>query len=242
MRSFFLMLALAVIAGCQSAPPPKDNPWEVQVKMIQEQRAAMELRLQKDREMYAAMAKDCTQDYCRMQIATAALGGQIATSKAGSQPEQLPQYVEKKGFWHEAGIELIRGLPLIGQMAVSWHQSDNSVKTSKQQYDWLTAMAGQMQPDVHIEGGYIGGSVTGSGAGIGNTFTLSGNGNAIGDGNAIDNSSGKIIGDWNNNSGRAFSPGPYTGFNGGDCHGGSAGDGSTTGGAAGECDGGSTGG
>ena len=63
-----------------------------------------------------------------------------------------------------------------------------------------------------IDGGFIGGDVNGNGSGIGNTYSsadtaidASGTGNAIGDGNDVDNSQGQINGDGN----RFDSPGPF---------------------------------
>lgn len=229
-----------LLGGCSTAPKMKVNPYEVQVQLYKEQLIAR----QEERAMYASMAVGCQADSCRTQIAlTAALG----TGGGGSNQPAPPVYVEQPSFGKQLALGLLQQLPVLGQIYLGKVQSDNGVKISTSQNQMIggvvrdvTNTVAGMQPNVHIEGGYIGGGVSGNGAGIGNTFAVSGNGNAIGDGNALDNSTGQINGNWNNNSGRAFSPGPYTGFNGGTCNGGTS-DGTTAGGAGGNCPGGGTG-
>lgn len=204
MRILMLMLVLLVV-GCAEVPKAKEHPFDVQVelyKKAQEEQAKVTATM-------ATTAASCTEDTCRMIISSQMALMSVAKSNGGG--NQPPQYVPQKSLGREIVSGLVSMVPALGQIYLGIHQSDNSVKQSAQQYAWLTSAVQNMQPDVHIEGGYIGGSVTGNGAGIGNTFALSGDGNAIGDGNSITN------GNWNNNSGRAFSPGPYTGFNGGNC-------------------------
>ena len=232
-RSMILVAVFAaVVAGCATGPDARER-YQLQVEMYREdQRIKAE-----SREFYAKIAQGCKDDTCRTTIAlTATLDG---ASGAGGTTNQRPQYTPDRNYVAEFGLAALSTLPVIGSTLVAMRQSDNSVKMNRDQFSaWssiigdITAGVDGLQPNINIEGGYIGGDVSGNGAGIGNSFAVSGSGNAIGDGNAIDNRRGQVNGNWNNNSGRAMSPGPYRA---GNCVGGSASGDTGNGGNGGNC-------
>lgn len=251
---------LVALASCASAPETDPN-YEAYIQLVKDRDAAAKAeadraQAQKAADLAAlgAMAAACDGDSCVEKVAlTAALGivtGNVAAVAAGGKTEPLPQMYRREPSTSEKVLLSLTGQ--IGNIATAGFSaytnvrlSDNNVKTTESLHGFLGGVvsdtmeaADNMQPNVSIQGGYIGGDVTGNGAGIGNTFSVAGDGNAIGDGNTLDNSEGQVNGDFNNNTGRIDSPGPYTdSFNGGDCSDGGAGDG-----AAGEGDGGDGGG
>lgn len=248
LRAICVLIAMAVVAGCATGPNAKER-FDVQVQLYKEQQEQQA----KSRDFYAQIAARCATDTCAQSIAMTAMAEGVALNGGGGGGNRIPQYVPDRSIAAEFGLAALNLVPVVGQTLVSLRQSDNNVRTNRDQFSaWsniignVTSTVADLQPN--IQGGYIGGSVSGNGAGIGNAFTTSGNGNAIGDRNALDNSRGQINGNWNNNSGRANSPGRDNSpgpFVGGDCPGGdgagSAGD-PSAGGAGGNCSGGAPGG
>lgn len=268
MRALILLLSILALAACSSAPTRNASAYRDYVEIIRKDAAdnAKTAAAERDKRAreFDVLASKCTNDACVQQlaafksvteIATAAIGGQ---ARGAAQPLPAPP---RERDWAEKFHDVVIGItPLatgLGNAAVTWHQSDNSVKQTAQQYQFYGTAFGAMrdvaqsaQPNITVGGDYVtgtqhtGDTVTGDGnatrgSSIHNGDAIAGDGNAthgsqVGDNagrdqTGGDHQDGSVVGDGN----RIESPGPFDNVgNGGDC--GNAGNGAPAGNGGGD--------
>lgn len=221
-----LFLVFLLVAGCGVTPKMEQHPYELQIQLYKQEQAARDER-QKQLEQ---AAQGCESDLCRVMIV------QEAQRLAGT-AQQIPVYTPEISVWKQMALRWTDPSALLGIGSLVMNDKANaratraSIEESRLRNAALVSIVDSVGQNAghntHIEGGFIGGNVSGTNAGIGNTLRA-GQGNIFGNRNTTDQSQGQINGDENYNSGRLRAP-DYIGFNGGNCRGGSGGNGAASG-------------
>jgi uncharacterized membrane protein YgcG len=220
---------LTLVTACGGAPARNAAAYDkwVQIQRDEATQRAADL---------AAMFKACTDDRCREHLAAlhfvaqAGQGNGPPPTLAVPPPQRERDMAEK---FRDVASASGNVLGVIFNAGLAWHQSDNAVRTSRQQFDFYShafdSMAGvatAAQPDITVAGDYITGHQQ-----IGDNITGDGNatGSArIGDNVGRDNTGGNHAdGSINGDNNRVGSPGPYD--NSGNCAAGAGGSGGSTG-------------
>lgn len=203
LSAFAICCALAVVAGCASPGQRPDANYAAYLDLVRAQQAAQDSLIAG----IAAAASACTDARCVEHVASVA-----ALAAAGGSSRPPPQmHRAEPSLGRSVALALVGQIAPLASAAVSWHQSDNSRKTSEAQYAYLGSVLGSAvngmrdvasnaTPSITVGGNY--------GDTWGDNFTGRDRTETAVDGPQI-NGDGNVIGDRNNNSGRQDSSGPF---------------------------------